>query len=227
MELVDRESPSFDIEIDINSSSSKTQVMYQCRICLQDDTMENLITPCNCIGTQKYVHSNCLALWRRQFERMHIHRVRCQICKGDYTVPVSGYIVRPDPSPIVRRRRRQVRDPVRRRPTNDRSNNKKLIKYTILIFQLFSCLNTLITFLYFVWSNYNYLDIVFSSNIKYIQFAQSVAHVLCYAYYCQDIMYVMSTSALLCFLITRNGIFLFLYNIIHNIAIIFYALLLN
>ena len=224
MELVDIESPSFDLEIDINSSS-KAQDVYQCRICLQDDTMENLISPCKCIGTQKYVHSNCLASWRRQFERMHIHRVRCQICKGDYTVAVSGYIVRPETSPIVRRR---VRDPVRarRRRRNNRDEAKKTIKYVILTFQLFSCLNTLITFLYFVWSNYNFLDIVFSSNIKYIQFAQSVAHILCYVYYSKDMMYVASSSSLLWFLTMQNGAFLFLFNIIHNIAIIIYAILL-
>jgi hypothetical protein len=221
MELVDIEpSPSFDIEI----GPSKTQEMYQCRFCLQEDTIENLITPCNCIGTQKYVHSNCLALWRRRFERMHIHRVRCQICKGDYTVAVSGYIVRPDTAPIVRRRRHQVRDPVRRRRTRN-VNNKKIIKCTILTFQLFSCLNTLITFFYFVLLSNNFLDIIFSPFITYIQFTQSVAHVLCYAYYCQDIMYVVSTSGLLCFLITKNGLLLFLFNIIHNIAIIMYAIL--
>ena len=35
----------------------------QCRICL-DNEGDDLIAPCNCKGTQKYVHRSCLDNWR-------------------------------------------------------------------------------------------------------------------------------------------------------------------
>lgn len=36
----------------------------QCRICLSEDTRENLIVPCKCNGTSKYIHRTCLDQWR-------------------------------------------------------------------------------------------------------------------------------------------------------------------
>ncbi|KAK9056521.1 hypothetical protein SSX86_023885 [Deinandra increscens subsp. villosa] len=55
---VDDESP------DINESSSLvTSDQPQCRICL-DTEGEDLIAPCHCRGTQKYVHRSCLDNWR-------------------------------------------------------------------------------------------------------------------------------------------------------------------
>ncbi|XP_071685631.1 uncharacterized protein [Rutidosis leptorrhynchoides] len=47
---------------DVNENSSLvTSDQSQCRICL--DT-EDLIAPCHCRGTQKYVHRSCLDNWR-------------------------------------------------------------------------------------------------------------------------------------------------------------------
>jgi hypothetical protein len=36
----------------------------QCRICLEEDRPEDMIAPCRCKGTQKYVHRDCLDKWR-------------------------------------------------------------------------------------------------------------------------------------------------------------------
>lgn len=36
-----------------------------CRLCLEQDTVENLISPCKCSGTQRYVHLHCLQSWQR------------------------------------------------------------------------------------------------------------------------------------------------------------------
>lgn len=36
----------------------------QCRICLDNEGDEELIAPCRCKGTQKYVHRSCLDNWR-------------------------------------------------------------------------------------------------------------------------------------------------------------------
>jgi hypothetical protein len=38
--------------------------METCRICLEDDIISELIYPCKCSGTSKYVHKSCLDQWR-------------------------------------------------------------------------------------------------------------------------------------------------------------------
>ncbi|KAI3684104.1 hypothetical protein L6452_33323 [Arctium lappa] len=49
---------------DVNENSSLvTPDQPQCRICL-DTEGEDLIAPCHCRGTQKYVHRSCLDNWR-------------------------------------------------------------------------------------------------------------------------------------------------------------------
>jgi E3 ubiquitin-protein ligase DOA10 len=63
----------------------------ECRYCLSDDRIEKLIDPCNCEGTMKYVHQECLEDWikngnRQIFEmtndkKMKIYVTICEICK--------------------------------------------------------------------------------------------------------------------------------------------------
>ena len=43
--------------------------MHECRICLEEDECDNLIAPCNCDGTSKYVHRRCLDTWRSTSDR--------------------------------------------------------------------------------------------------------------------------------------------------------------
>ena len=38
--------------------------MNECRICLEEDEICNLISPCLCRGTTKYIHEKCLNEWR-------------------------------------------------------------------------------------------------------------------------------------------------------------------
>ncbi|XWS16616.1 hypothetical protein CRYUN_Cryun34aG0105300 [Craigia yunnanensis] len=56
---------SDDLEdINVDESSHLVNADHlQCRICL-DIGGDNLITPCHCKGTQKYVHRSCLDNWR-------------------------------------------------------------------------------------------------------------------------------------------------------------------
>ena len=61
----------------------------QCRICLEGG--EGLVSPCGCNGTARYVHEACLSRYRRMFRRMDVRRVRCSVCKVDYTVDVVGF----------------------------------------------------------------------------------------------------------------------------------------
>ena len=37
----------------------------QCRICFSGAEDGRLIAPCNCAGTQRYVHEECLRKWQR------------------------------------------------------------------------------------------------------------------------------------------------------------------
>lgn len=54
--------------------------MNECKICLETDKDENMISPCNCNGTNKYVHSECLNKWRLVSQQIR----RCYICNSEY-----------------------------------------------------------------------------------------------------------------------------------------------
>ena len=50
-------------ETNTDSTSEVESILYEkntdstsCRICLEDDDQNNMITPCMCIGTSKYIH---------------------------------------------------------------------------------------------------------------------------------------------------------------------------
>ena len=58
-------------ETNTDSTSEVESILYEkntdstsCRICLEDDDQNNMITPCMCIGTSKYIHRSCLDQWR-------------------------------------------------------------------------------------------------------------------------------------------------------------------
>lgn len=61
-----------------------------CRFCFQSDEEEDagsgtngLVSPCNCTGTQKYIHLNCLRQW--QDATMDERRQICGVCKAHFT----------------------------------------------------------------------------------------------------------------------------------------------
>ncbi|KAM0956443.1 hypothetical protein ACFX2A_025214 [Malus domestica] len=58
---VDEEAQIFDIN---ENSKLVNAEQPQCRICLDTEEGEDLIAPCHCRGTQKYVHRSCLDNWR-------------------------------------------------------------------------------------------------------------------------------------------------------------------
>ena len=67
--------------------------MQECRYCLfSDNKLNDLIDPCNCRGSMKYVHEKCLIDWiinnnkesRYKFEdKMQINLLNCEICHFD------------------------------------------------------------------------------------------------------------------------------------------------
>ncbi|KDR22223.1 E3 ubiquitin-protein ligase MARCH2-like isoform X2 [Zootermopsis nevadensis] len=50
-----------------------------CRICHEDDSSENLISPCECTGTLGLVHRNCLEKWLSAS-----NTTECEICKYQF-----------------------------------------------------------------------------------------------------------------------------------------------
>lgn len=79
---------------DIHSSGAKARTVsirleitnqpLQCRICLEQETMESapsnpLIIPCKCTGSVSYVHVSCLNTWilKSSFERLQISTPKC------------------------------------------------------------------------------------------------------------------------------------------------------
>ncbi|PNF27402.1 hypothetical protein B7P43_G17266 [Cryptotermes secundus] len=50
-----------------------------CRICHEDDTSENLISPCECTGTLGLVHRKCLEKWLSAS-----NTTECEICKHQF-----------------------------------------------------------------------------------------------------------------------------------------------
>ena len=79
----------FDKKI-INNNEIDEKLL--CRICLEDDTIENLIIPCKCKGTQKYAHLKCLEESQINYilnQSSHPHYQKnidevCSICKTRY-----------------------------------------------------------------------------------------------------------------------------------------------
>ena len=62
----------FNLDIVINNT---------CRICLEDDTDEELIHPCKCKGTSYFIHNSCLTKWRLSHPRSHHNFKKCELCK--------------------------------------------------------------------------------------------------------------------------------------------------
>lgn len=57
--------------------------MKQCRICYGEDDPDDLICPCLCKGSQKYVHTECLNSWRQQSELSYY---QCPTCQYKYRI---------------------------------------------------------------------------------------------------------------------------------------------
>lgn len=57
----------------------------QCRICFEEDERKNLICPCKCSGTGKYVHRECLNKWR-EINCDNENYKQCPTCKFKYKI---------------------------------------------------------------------------------------------------------------------------------------------
>jgi hypothetical protein len=59
-----------------------------CRFCLEEETTKAnpFLTPCACIGTNRYVHRACLTKWRNS-TTVETHKIKCQLCLTYYILP--------------------------------------------------------------------------------------------------------------------------------------------
>ena len=59
-----------------------------CRICLEEDNIEDFIAPCRCKGTSKWVHKSCLNEWRAtSVNRDAFHQ--CMECHYRYNIELQ------------------------------------------------------------------------------------------------------------------------------------------
>ncbi len=69
---------------DIDNSTDEKKEELQCRICLEIDTEENMICPCNCDSSVKWVHPSCINHWRA-VRSGSLSIDICEICHGNYS----------------------------------------------------------------------------------------------------------------------------------------------
>ncbi|KAJ4794004.1 RING/FYVE/PHD zinc finger superfamily protein [Rhynchospora pubera] len=81
-EGMDREALEREIE-ERGSEESSVQDQPQCRICL-DTGGDDMIAPCHCRGTQKYVHRSCLDHWRSTKEGFAF--AHCTECRAVFVL---------------------------------------------------------------------------------------------------------------------------------------------
>ncbi|XP_068666577.1 uncharacterized protein [Aristolochia californica] len=65
---------------DSGEGSSEPPRKAECRICQDEDYVDNLEAPCGCNGTLKYAHRDCIQKWCSQKGS-----IRCEICHQMYT----------------------------------------------------------------------------------------------------------------------------------------------
>ena len=56
-----------------------------CCICLDEEDHKDLISPCNCSGSTKYIHRDCLENWRSTNINEDNYK-RCEICHFEYEI---------------------------------------------------------------------------------------------------------------------------------------------
>ncbi|MBA0801822.1 hypothetical protein Gohar_012165 [Gossypium harknessii] len=79
-------------EVEEHSSCDEEEPLIQtveCRICLDEDNINNLETPCSCSGSLKFAHRKCVQRWCNEKGD-----ITCEICHQPYQ---PGYTAPPPP----------------------------------------------------------------------------------------------------------------------------------
>ena len=78
----DEEFDNEEISLQINDEENQVESSI-CRFCLESDNKEDLIVPCRCSGSMKFVHRYCLQEWRSQDVNSNNFK-RCNQCLFEY-----------------------------------------------------------------------------------------------------------------------------------------------
>lgn len=76
-----------DYEI-MNDTQSRKDIIATCRICLEEDSINNMLHPCKCTGSSRYVHKGCLNEWRN-ITTNRDNQYKCEICNYRYKISPS------------------------------------------------------------------------------------------------------------------------------------------
>lgn len=76
-------------QIDLESNSSELPSDHaMCRICFENDPINQMFRPCLCKGDQRYVHSDCLNQWRATSPNQEAFS-RCLTCQYEYKMEIE------------------------------------------------------------------------------------------------------------------------------------------
>lgn len=78
----DKISDTEEVSLQISDEENQTTPSI-CRFCLESDNEEDLIVPCRCSGSMKFVHRYCLQEWRSQDVNSNNFK-RCNQCLSEY-----------------------------------------------------------------------------------------------------------------------------------------------
>jgi hypothetical protein len=86
----------------VADSQSPDGALRECRICLQADYQDDIVTPCSCAGSVQYAHMECLKAWVA--ERCSL---QCELCGKQYKAELQQQLESViDPRKLRARQRR-------------------------------------------------------------------------------------------------------------------------
>jgi len=202
--------------VTVREEEEKTEELHQCRICMEEEVCEDeLVAPCTCSGTQQWVHPDCLRTWRRQFQKMHLHRSVCPVCRTFYTVPVDGFA----PAAAVENNGNNARRNAVLRRIQHRRRHKyyaliRLFLYTVMIFV---CLYSFMD--YFADNSlytYSANDTKIKTLLLYkVQIVNAGVYTIFYTYYSTDMLHFLSAGCLISMIVYWQPYFIYLFNLVY------------
>jgi E3 ubiquitin-protein ligase DOA10 len=74
---------------DVESQYNENYEEKECRICLESSG--DFIVICDCKGSCKYVHKECIETWINSFPKEHKKHNVCDICNSNYKLELIKY----------------------------------------------------------------------------------------------------------------------------------------
>ncbi|CAG9327579.1 unnamed protein product [Blepharisma stoltei] len=69
---------------------------FRCRICLDASNWEDMISPCLCKGSVKYVHKQCLEQWIRYSQKTPGSKNICELCHTEIALKIENATIEAD-----------------------------------------------------------------------------------------------------------------------------------